>query len=103
MYLARSLNQEEPWRREWLPTLEFLPGEFHGQRSLEGYTSWGHKELDMTEQLSLILNTKDVVVMKYSDFFYELLFYHKQADDKHTYHILNNNKYMIAKQVRVWG
>ena len=28
------------WRREWLPTAEFLPGEFHGQRSLEGYSLW---------------------------------------------------------------
>ena len=27
----------------------FLPGEFHGQRSLEGYSPWGHKESDMTE------------------------------------------------------
>ena len=26
-----------PWIREWLPTLVFLPGEFHGQRSLVGY------------------------------------------------------------------
>ena len=26
-----------PWRREWLPTQVFLPGEFHGQRSLAGY------------------------------------------------------------------
>ena len=29
----------------------FLPGEFHGQRSLVGYSSRGHKESDMTEQL----------------------------------------------------
>ena len=28
---------------------EFLPGKSHGQRSLEGYSPWGHKELDMTE------------------------------------------------------
>ena len=27
-----------PWRREWLPTPVFLPGEFHGQRSLVGYS-----------------------------------------------------------------
>ena len=27
----------------------FLPGESHGQRSLAGYSSWGHKKLDMTE------------------------------------------------------
>ena len=36
----------------YLPTLVFWPGEFHGQRSLAGYSPWGHKELD-TEQLSL--------------------------------------------------
>ena len=38
-----------PWRREWQPMPVFLPGEFHGQRSLAGYGPWGHKELDMTE------------------------------------------------------
>ena len=27
-----------PWRREWQPTLVFLPGEFHAQRSLVGYS-----------------------------------------------------------------
>ena len=27
-----------PWRRAWKPTLVFLPGESHGQRSLAGYT-----------------------------------------------------------------
>ena len=37
-----------PWRREWLPTPVFLPGEFHGQRSLVGYSPWGRKQ-DMTE------------------------------------------------------
>ena len=36
-----------PWRRERLPTPAFWPGEFHGL-----YSPWGHKELDMTEQLS---------------------------------------------------
>ena len=41
-----------PWRREWLPTPVFLPEEFHGQRSLVGYSAWGCKELDMTEQLT---------------------------------------------------
>ena len=41
-----------PWRRAWLPTPVFLPGESHGWRSLMGYTLWGCKELDMTERLS---------------------------------------------------
>ena len=31
-----------PWRREWQPTPVFLPGESHGQRSLEGYSLCGH-------------------------------------------------------------
>ena len=34
------------------PTLVFLPGESHGQRSLVDYSPWGHKELDTIEQLS---------------------------------------------------
>ena len=41
-----------PWRSEWQPTLVFLPGKSHGQRNLESCSSWGHKELDTTEQLT---------------------------------------------------
>ena len=40
------------WRSKWLPTPVFLPGEFQGQRSLEGYSPWSCKELDMIEQLT---------------------------------------------------
>ena len=39
-----------PWRREWLPIPVFLPGKFHGQRSMAGYSSWG---FNMTEWLIL--------------------------------------------------
>ena len=38
-----------PWRRAWQPTPVFLPGESHGQRSLAGYSPWGHTESDTTE------------------------------------------------------
>ena len=38
-----------PWSRKWQHTPVFLPEEFHGQRSLAGYSLWGHKESDMTE------------------------------------------------------
>ena len=38
-----------PWRRKWQPTPVFLPGKPHGQRSLAGYSSWGHKESNMIE------------------------------------------------------
>ena len=40
------------WRREWLPTPVFLPAESHEQRSLAGYTPWGHIESNTTEQLN---------------------------------------------------
>ena len=42
-----------PFRRQWLPTLVFLPRESYGQRSLAGPSSCGCKESDMTEQLML--------------------------------------------------
>ena len=42
-----------PWRRKWLFTPVFWPGESRGKRSLAGYSPWGHKELDMTEWLTL--------------------------------------------------
>ena len=38
-----SLGRKIPWRREWHPIAVFLPGEFHGQRSLAGYSPWGRK------------------------------------------------------------
>jgi len=38
-----------PWRRAWQLTPVFLLGEYHGQKSLVGYSLVGRKELDMTE------------------------------------------------------
>ena len=52
-------NPKDAWRWEWQPTPVFLPGEFHGQRSLTGYSPWGHKESDTTEQLTLLLYTEN--------------------------------------------
>ena len=49
-----------PWRRARQPTPIFLPGECHGQRSLAGYCPWGHKESDMTEQLTFSFLSKAV-------------------------------------------
>ena len=39
-----------PWRRKWQAIPVFLPGEFHGQRSLAGYSPWGYKESDTTKR-----------------------------------------------------
>ena len=38
-----------PWRRKWQPTPVFLPGKFHGQKRLMGYSPLGPKESDTTE------------------------------------------------------
>ena len=38
-----------PWSRKSQPAPVFLPGKFHGQRSLAGYSPWGHKQSDTTE------------------------------------------------------
>ena len=46
-----------PWKREWQLTPVFLPGEFHGQRSLVGYSPRGRKESDATGQLTPFPNT----------------------------------------------
>ena len=53
-----------PWRRKWQPIPVFLTGEFHGQRNLAGYSPWGCKELDMTEQLTL--HFRDYIFFKLS-------------------------------------
>ena len=39
------------WRRKWQPTPVFLPGKYHGRRSLVGYSPWGRRESDTTERL----------------------------------------------------
>ena len=47
-----------PWRREWIPTPVFWPREFHGQKSLAGYSPWGRKDrarLSMGTHYSLLL------------------------------------------------
>ena len=43
------LGWEDPLEKEWLPMPAFFPGEFHGERSLGGYSLWGHKELERAE------------------------------------------------------
>ena len=56
-----------PWRRVWQSTPVFLPGEFHGQRSLVSYSPWGWKESDTTEWLTLT-KTLSVLVQQLRDF-----------------------------------
>ena len=57
---VRFLGWEDPLEKEWLPTLVFLPGEFYGQRRLEGYNPWGHKESDRGNQVNTRMNPNSV-------------------------------------------
>ena len=52
---VQSLGQKDPLEKEVATHSVFLPGKSHGQRSLAGYSPWGHKELDTTEQLNMKL------------------------------------------------
>ena len=56
--VAQSLIRKIPWRRKWHPTPVLLPGKSHGRRSLVGYSPWGHKDSDMTEQLHFLRTFK---------------------------------------------
>ena len=52
--MQETQNQSLGWGKSpgegnGLPTPVFLPGEFHGERSLPSYSSWDNKESDMTE------------------------------------------------------
>ena len=42
--------RKTPWRRKWQPVPVILHGKSHGQRSLVGFSPWGCKESDATEQ-----------------------------------------------------
>ena len=63
-----------PGERNGKPTPVFLPGKFHGQRSLVGYTPWGCKESDMTEhRMHSYLLFQDAMI-KFSHVSLRLLF-----------------------------
>ena len=53
----QPLGPEDPLEKRMVPTPGFLPGEFHGQRSLVGYHPWGRRESDTVERLTLSLFT----------------------------------------------
>ena len=67
-----------PWRREWQPTLVFLPGEFHGQRSLVSYSPCGRKRVGhdrVTKQQQqtyscYLLLALDSITFKFWPFFF---------------------------------
>ena len=66
------------WRRTQQPTPVFLPRESHGQRSLVGYSSSGHKDSDMTsvtEHAYIIFGYLDYALIQFSPLVSEIAFY----------------------------
>ena len=55
--LVQSLNPEDPLEKE----IVLLPGEFHGHRSLTGYSPWGCKDSDMTKHT--FCNIKQFIIL----------------------------------------
>ena len=56
--------RKTPWRRKRQPTLVFLPGKSHGQRSLASYSPWGLKEPDTTQLLSTHSNLQSQLSLR---------------------------------------
>ena len=50
--LVQSLGREDALEMEMATLSSILPGKCPGQRSLAGYSPWGHEQLDTTQQLN---------------------------------------------------
>ena len=82
-----------PWRRKWHPTPVLLPGKFHGQTSLAGYSPWGRKGqiqlivrtcaqpfLPSLLSTPFLLNPCRSALLLNSTLFFLKLFFHKYAN-----------------------
>ena len=78
---VRSLGQEDPLEKEWQPSPVFLPGEFHGQRSLAGYSPWGCKESDTTEAYPPCREDGNIDVTSFEQFLQERIKVNRKADN----------------------
>ena len=68
-----------PWRREWQPTPTFLPGEFHGQRSLAGYSLvWGHR-VGHNWATNTLHNVLSIIYVQLFRILMNLSFYHYET------------------------
>ena len=80
---SRRQAYNEPWRRKRQPIPGFLPGKSHGQRSLEGYSPWGHigvrhnlvtKQQYMSERLERTAIAISLSIAKYIDGYTETIY-----------------------------
>ena len=80
------------WIEEWLSTPVFLPGEFHGQRSLVGYSPWGHEELDMTYQVIVTYLSFRVLFLFLLSYIMEIQPVHSKGDQPWVFFGRNDAK-----------
>ena len=80
------------WSKKWQPTPVFLPGEFHGQRSMADYSPWRHKESDTIEQLTLSLSLYSSVLIG-SFLYFLVLCWNSHL---HIYHFSKSLNILIA-------
>ena len=62
-----------PWRIKWQPTTVLLPGKSHGQRSLAGYSPWGHKRV----RHDLVIKQKNFLSGITCIFFLSIILFYK--------------------------
>ena len=62
---VQSLGQEDPLEKEMAAQSSILAWKFNGQKSLVGYSPWGHKKLDTTERLSTAQHSTMIVTDVY--------------------------------------
>ena len=91
-----------PWRRAWQLTPVFLPRESLGQRSLEGYSPQGHKELDMTEAIQYTCRRiflKDILLLIISliFLFMSILLFFKQRSQINQSNLLKIGQRMMSQ------
>ena len=87
------------WRRKWQPTPVLLPGEFHWQRSLAGYSPWGHKESNATKKLTLSLSLQ--VLWSWQKI-RKVSVKHSKQDQGHSWESLNEQLFSALKTAEYW-
>ena len=98
---VRSLVGKIPRSRNWQPTPVFLPGKFHGQRSLVGYSPWGCKESDTSEQLHFyfqcLLEEYGISAQRFIRFFVFFLFFERENLKLEKIFSSPNNYFSLCK------
>ena len=92
---VQSLGQRDPLEH----TPVFLPGKFHGEKSLAGYKPRGHNEPDTTEQLSTLtqrLETEEACLLYYPS---QLSLGLDQLSLNSFYLVLENSQHTTINQV----